>query len=415
MLEFLKSSKSIKEKIRKERRLSEEKLDHMIQQRQEEFSGLINEAAAAYSIAKEFGIEIESEVERSYLKIADLTLGMQDVNLKARVVRVFAPKEFEKEGKRGRVCNLLIRDASGDANLILWNKDVDLIEKGIVEKGDEVEVLDAYVKGDAENKEIQLGIGGQIIKTGVLEHKITKIGEIKNEMRDIDVVAMVIDVGAINVFERENKHGEVSSILIGDESGKLRLILWDSNAGLVKKVKPGDTLKVENAYSKKVTLGIELHANWRSRVIVNPKNIQPPKVEYKKIPRVEIKKLLENVECEISGKIKRLIDARGYEVCKKCEGLFISGVCKRCGNKEAKIRYVLSAFIEDGTGGVNAAFFDKNALKLLGIKEIAKDIEVKTIFDLKRNEVIGKELVLSGRALMNKNLNKLEFIVKGVI
>ena len=415
MLGFSADIQLIKEKIMKKSAMSEKELNNMIQQRQEEFSGLINEAAAAYSIAKELGIEIESESEREYSKVEDLAPEMHGVNLKVKVVRVFAPREFEKDGRKGSVCNLLVSDESGSINLVLWNKDVGLVERGVIEKGDEIEILDACMRGNSESREVHLGIGGQVIKAKGTGHKITRISEVKDEARDIDVVVRVIEVGAVNIFEKKGRSGKVSSLLVGDKSGEIRLVLWDSNAELAKRVKPGDILKIENTYSKRLPAGIELHANWGSRVIINPTNIHASEVEFKKIQKFKIGKLEEGVECEVSAKIKKFIDVRSYRRCKKCDGIFISGICKRCSARESKTSYVVSALIEDETGGVNATFFDRNALKLLGIKSISEDIELRTIFDLKRNGLVGKELILIGKTFMNKNLNKLEFIVKNII
>lgn len=159
MLEFLKDPEGIRKAILKEKKIGEHELSEKVRRRQEEFNGLINEAAALYSIAKELGVELKSkEGELQFTKIGSLKQGMQNVNLHARVMRILAPRKFEKNGKGGKVCSISVADGSGEVILVLWHRDVELVEKGIIEKGDTVDVLGAYVKDPGE---VQLTLGGR--------------------------------------------------------------------------------------------------------------------------------------------------------------------------------------------------------------------------------------------------------------
>jgi replication factor A1 len=397
MLDFLKNPEKIRRAIIEEARVPEQELSEKVRKRQEEFHGLINEAAALYSIAKELGVEVGwEEGELQFTGMGKLSPGMQNVNLHVRVMKVLAPRRFEKNGKGGRVCNISIADESGDGILVLWHRDVELVEKGIIEKGDTLDVLGAYVK---DSGEVHLSMGGQVLKVkqmGKLPEitgGIRKIGEMEEGMGSVDFVAEVLEVGAVNSFERNGRKKQVSSILVGDGSDRARLTLWESNAELVNSVKVGDVIKVEDGYVKKGVLGKELHADWRSRVIVNPRDITL-NVRLENIARVRISELKEGMLAEAECSV---VDVR-----------------IQSGSPEtAKI--VVNALLKDDTGEVDALFIGRNAKDFLGVKEIPHDVDAATILELKKNELIGRKIVVRGSARENKNTGKIEFAIERMI
>jgi replication factor A1 len=375
MLEFLKNPEAIRNAIMSSKKISEKELAERVGKRQEKFNGLINEAAALYSIAKELGVDVEAERELQFTGIGKLSTGMKDVNIHARVMRVFAPRKFEREGKEGWVCNILIADGSGEATLVLWHRDVELVEKGIIEKGDTVDVLGAYVK---DSGEVHLSMGGQVLKVKErtklpeIASELNKIGEIEEGMGSVSFVAEVLEVGAVNSFERNGRKKLVSSLLVGDESGKVRLTLWEDNAELAGRVNVGDVVKVEEGYVKKGLFGTELHADWRSRVIINPRNALLTRVGVESIERVPIAKLKDGMHAEVEG--------------------VIAGACRRTAGEKPEV----DALLKDDSGEVHCIF--ANAKEFLGVKRIPHDVDADTILELKKGELIGKKIVVRGSA-----------------
>lgn len=393
MLEFLKNPEGMRSAIIKEKKISEQELSEKVRKKQEEFNGLISEPAALYSIAKELGVEVESEkAELQFTDVGKLSPGMQNVNLHVRVMKVLAPRSFEKDGKGGKVCNISIADGSGEGVLVLWNRDVELVEKGIIEKGDTVDVLGAYVK---DSGEVHLSMGGQVLKVkqrGKLPEvasEVMKIGEIEEGIGSVNFVAEVLEVGAVNSFERNGRRKQVSSLLISDGSDKARLTLWESNAELANRVKAGDVLKVEDGYAKKGAFGKELHADWRSRVILNPKNVKLPDVIVEKAERIPIADLKDGVFAEVEGEV---VDAT-------------------VGKDEAGL--IVNAVLRDGSSEVYGIFLGNKAKDFLGVKEIPKDVSAATVLELKRSEVVGKKIVLRGKARRNKD--RMEIVVERIV
>ena len=70
--------------------------------------------------------------------------------------------EFERDGRTGKVANLVIGDSSGTAKLVLWNEKA---EKSVeLAVGDIVRVGNGFVKQGQAGLEIQANWGTTLVK-----------------------------------------------------------------------------------------------------------------------------------------------------------------------------------------------------------------------------------------------------------
>ncbi|TFF91939.1 hypothetical protein EU545_02475, partial [Candidatus Thorarchaeota archaeon] len=76
--------------------------------------------------------------------IEDLTAEMRDVDIEGKVIRIFPPNEFERDGGKGRVQNILVADNTGTTRMTFWNEDVDKVAD--LKEGDIVRVRHGYVR-----------------------------------------------------------------------------------------------------------------------------------------------------------------------------------------------------------------------------------------------------------------------------
>ncbi|UCD07845.1 MAG: hypothetical protein JSW41_02675 [Candidatus Aenigmatarchaeota archaeon] len=252
----------VMEKICEHSKLSEDKVRKMIEEKVVELSGLVSKEGAAYIVARELGLSLLKESRRQ-LKVRNLVSGLRSVDLVARVMRAFEPREFEKNGKKGRVLNLLLGDETGTVRLSLWNEELDLLEKEKINEGDVLKISGGYVKTD--NREmLELRIGrGSMEKTDLVvdipepkdierrfeETKRKPISEF-NEGEYNEVRACIVQVFSRNPFfevcpecgtrlkEKEGKwfcddHGQVGpkhamvlSGIIDDGSGNIRAVFF---------------------------------------------------------------------------------------------------------------------------------------------------------------------------------------------
>ncbi|MBU0898984.1 MAG: DUF2240 family protein [Nanoarchaeota archaeon] len=131
----------------------------MIEDKQDELSGLVSEEGAAYIVARELGISLLKETKRQ-LKIKNLVTGLRSVDIVGRIVNVSETRDFERNGKPGQVANLVVGDETGVARLSMWNEEIDKIKEfGLVE-GETVKLSGGYVKMDNRgNIELRIGRG----------------------------------------------------------------------------------------------------------------------------------------------------------------------------------------------------------------------------------------------------------------
>ncbi len=104
---------------------------------------------------------------------------------------------------------------------------------------------------------------------GVDLHQISpkarqRIEDITETTRNIALTAKIINMGTVRTFSRKDGGGEgkVASIIVSDETGSIRVVLWDdlTNAVSENVVSVGDVIQIRGAYVKK-GLGDSLELN----------------------------------------------------------------------------------------------------------------------------------------------------------
>ena len=364
--------------------MSESEINAKIREKQEEYGGLLTEAGAAYSIAKEMGVVTDSSQKKKRMQIGELQEGLDAVNVVGIVSHVFPVKEWEKDGRRGKVGKILIRDNTGEIRVVLWNADCDLIESGTLTKGTIVEVQNASVKKSNEMLDLNIGIRGRINVLDSAEdlpeinEDIVTLDKIEEGMNDISVYARVVRVFPEKTFESNGREGRVASVIISDGT-KARLVLWNENLG------------------------------WRGHLVVIP-NDAPVIPEVAGSKRVNIKDLKPGDRYrELRAVVVKVYKPNVFEICPKC-GARIERHCDKC-NVDAKKSIVVNAELDDGTGVIRASFYRDIAERFLGFSG-EKYAEDESLFDETKYE--GSEYIFQGQVKHNDAFDRDEFVVRGI-
>ncbi|MCD6248311.1 MAG: DUF2240 family protein [Hadesarchaea archaeon] len=342
-------------KILEKTGLDRNELMARIRRKQEELSGFITPEGAAAIVAREFGIVPERKIpEVRKLTISDLSPGMSNVDIVARVVRVYEPREFERrDGSKGQVASVILQDSTGQIRGVLWDKHVSLIKENKIRKGVSIRVCGAYVKHRQNGPpELNLGLRSSIEinpddprveELPELPESKAKIADLKPDLSDVDVVGRVTAVSGPKTFERpDGSIGKVASVMLIDGSGQTRVSLWDEKAEVVGKIKPGDAVKLENAYVRSGWQDKpELHVGRRGRIILNPED-----PEVNELPKVE-RRLLKVGEIEV--------DMPTLDVAAKVAQKFQPQEFSRDDGSSGKVMNVILA---DETGSIRASFWD---------------------------------------------------------
>lgn len=237
-----------------------------IQKKQDEYGGLLTEAGAAYSIAKEVGAleEAKDLPGERIMKINGLKQALSSVDLAVEVVQMFAPRFFEQDGKTKSVINMIVKDETGDVRLVMWERE-DLANK--IFEGSKIKIKNAYVKKRDEDLEVHLSYKGDIEVIFTPKRETVSLSEINAAMADFNFDAKVVRIYPIKEFEREGRKGKVASLEVTDEKDTKRLVLWDPHADLVNRLRIGDIIKVQSAYVKDNAGVLEIHLGKRGRLL----------------------------------------------------------------------------------------------------------------------------------------------------
>ena len=257
------------------------------------------------------------------------------------------------------------------------------------------------------------------------ERKI-KINEIAKGSSFVNVLGRVTAIYGINKFNRNGKESRVASIMVADESGSVRVAIWDESLiNIIDKneVKEGDIVRLGNGYSRDNKGRVELHLGNRSKLEVNPKgetvgevSLVVPEGGYS-IERKKITELEDGTSAELFGTVVQIFEPKFYDSCPKCkrkpsvdDNKFL---CKEHGTVEAKKSPILNLFLDDGFGNIRVVCFNDQVEEVLGKKEINEE----TIGSMEEimGMVLGKQYLIKGRTVKNQFFGRSEFIARAIV
>ena len=278
------------ERISKASNLSVEEIERKIEAKKAKLSGLISKEGAAQIVAAEMGINLDME----RLKLNEIFQGMKRANVIGKVIDIFPVREYNKNGRAGKVANIKIADDSGNVKTVLWDTNhISLIEQGKIVKDSVIEITNANVR----NGELHVGsfsdikLSSELIEN-VLADKVFDSVKIKDlrvgqsaKIRAIIVQAFepryfeVCPDCKKRVIEDECKiHGKVTplkrallSIVLDDGSSTIRSVLFGENINLLGLIDE-EIFSLEKFAGKKMQLVGEervFYGNTKSNALYN--------------------------------------------------------------------------------------------------------------------------------------------------
>lgn len=244
-----------------------------------------------------------------------------------------------------------------------------------------------------------------------------QIKKIYAGMRDVETVGKVMRKFEVNHFQTANRSGKVGSFVIGDETGMIRVVLWNDMADQLEQFKEGDIIKIKSGYVRENRGIKELHLNDKSKLMINPEGEEVGEVkESRGAERKQIKDLGENDQnVEILGTIVQVFDIRFFTVCPECnkrvyekEGSFS---CGAHGSVKPQYNYVLNLFLDDGSENIRTVLWKEQILRLLEKKdeEVLKYKDDTPAFEQVKTDLLGEIVKLVGRVNKNEMFDRLEF------
>lgn len=250
------------------------------------------------------------------------------------------------------------------------------------------------------------------------QKKRYKIREVMAGLRGVELVGRIIRKYETRIFNKDGREGKVASLLLGDETGVLRVVLWDDNhIKLVEQMQENDIIKIVNAYAKENQGFRELHLGNRSEIILNPKGEEVEAVKQvrdfsqKKVDELQVGDLV-----KVLGTIVQVFEPRFYEACPECNRKVNTEgdkkICPEHGAVISKYIPILNFIFDDGTGNIRVVCFRDTVAKALNQTEEQVQVykENPAEFENIKNELAGKHFMVTGRVTKNEMFDRLEFV-----
>jgi hypothetical protein len=258
-------------------------------------------------------------------------------------------------------------------------------------------------------------LGVKLIDMSNLQVKNILVG-----MRNVEVTGKVVRTYELREFETENRKGKVGSMLIADDTGMIRDVLWNEQADLLQNVRQDDIIKIQSAYVRDNQGRKELHLNERSKVIINPEGVTvktSAEPERKKLQDVSA----DDQNLEVLATIVQVYEPRFFEICPECgkrlrlqDGSF---VCDAHQKVTPSYGYVMNLFLDDGTGNIRTVLWRRQVQSLLNLtnEQVLKFREDPVSFEPLKNELLGNMVKVVGRIKKNEAFDSLELVPNRVI
>ncbi len=280
------------------------------------------------------------------------------------------------------------------------------IEARIKEKLDQLSGL-VSKEGAAHIVANQLGIRVFEQTSGKLQIK-----NILSGMRDVETVGKVLQVYEAKAFKTEKGEGQVGSFILADETGSIRVVLWNDQADKLKEISEGSTIKIQGGYVREHSNGIEIHLNERGKITSVEEEIKVKGL------RKKINELKGGEEAEILGHIVQAFNINFFEICQSCgkRAKLLNGsfICNEHGKINPDYSYVLNTFLDDGSDNIRTVFFRNQLQQLLNKtkEQILSFKDSPELFEQEKNALVGSTVKVAGRVVDNQAFNRLDFIAQ---
>lgn len=216
---------------------------------------------------------------------------------------------------------------------------------------------------------------------------IIKIENIKAESGPVNFIARVVSVFDTKEFTRnDGTIGRVGNLIVGDETGKIKVTLWDNMADLIKvgKVKAGQTLQI-SGYAKQGYSGVEVNIGNNGVIAESEEEVDVAASSQK------IKDIKDGMgDLNLTGKVLEVSEIRTFQ------------------RKDGNSGKVGSLLLGDATGTIRVTLWDEKT-EFLNQIEYGDTVELVNAYARENAFSQKVELQVGGRSIIRKSEKKIEY------
>ena len=318
-----------------------------------------------------------------------------EIDIIGRILSLEDIREFQRDdGNVGTVRSATIADESGKVRLSFWNEKA----AGDYEVGEAYRIENARTRLGMYSVDLNIGGNSRIIRLSEEEasamfipelatlekalYDYKKIEDLDEDEEDTIIIGRVIEVNDVREFDRDNGDtGFVRNIEIADDTGSIRVVLWDNDAK--NEYEMGQAIKLQNP-----RLSLDMDNRVEATVSGGTTMLEPSESELEKLPSQDelmeaifVPKTIESLyeddtNVHVTGTIQEVSpDKILLKRCPNCrENVDDSEdeyYCDNCGHSfdEPSYTLMIPTRIEDETGDISVTFFGKLAEELIGMDQ----------------------------------------------
>ena len=205
--------------------------------------------------------------------------------------------------------------------------------------------------------------------------KELKIGSIIPNMRNITLYGKIIDKQPVREFHTENSSGKVQNIILADDTGRIRMSLWNDEVDKFN-FEIGSVVKLINCVTRKDNLdNPEIRLGYNGTAEKSDEKIETAPAKNK------LSEASVGDDVEVEATVLEVFERpMVYHFCPECRSKLFNNTCPEHGNvDESKVNKTLitSGIIDDGTKTINIVMFNKPAEQFLGkgLEEVEKSCQ----------------------------------------
>src|SRR3989344_7843951 len=261
------------------------------------------------------------------------------------------------------------------------------------------------------------------VKLYDLKKRKFKIKDLIAGLSSVDIAGKVLTLYGIREFVRNNASSKVASILIGDETGTVRVVIWDTkqiNYLENNELTEGMIIRVKNAYVKENNGFKEMHVGSRGELELNAdEDIGEVRFSSAAPERRDKRKIIDLKHgdfASLNGYIVQLFEPKFYEACVECNKKVLldngKGICEQHGEVETRKNAFLNFYLDDGSGNLRVVAFRDNVKKLIPDPESLQGDTTK--FEAYKTQLLGSLISVDGKAVKNMMFERIEFLANNI-
>jgi len=316
---------------------------------------------AKQTLVKKFGGGVKQSLVSERSLLVDLKPNQQSVHVVCRIVSV-NPRDITVKGEARKIFYGILGDESGTVPFTAW-KDFEL------EKGDVVEITNAYTKEWQGNLKVNFGDRTKVTKTDAseipeinLEPREYKVKELRGGLSSVDVTARILEIQQREV-EASGQKKMVFSGMLGDETGKAQFTAWHDF-----KLKEGMVVRITGGYVKSWKGIPQFTFDEKATVEkLDADKISKKDIKTQKVTLSELTERNGGLDIEVEGTVIEIRKGSGLvQRCPECNRVLQQGSCSVHGAVDGKADMRMKLVLDDGTGSVSAILGKELTEKLLG-------------------------------------------------